>query len=509
MDDITGSGNRKGSHLPLHAKAVEPIDVAALLRLPSVPPSVSRALRWLNDEELYHQLAARARSTRMARPSALSPQDVEIMTTLGRYEAISEAQAHGLSNVFAVTEHAKARRRHILEPLLNDVLLPADFDTIILPTPATVREGMKKYSMQFDASSFYDQFRLAPGVSAFFAFRGRDGIFRRYTRLPMGFRPACSVAQAVMAFLAEVGVEGVVAMVYIDNVLFTSDNKDALLEAGRRFRDRCAQCNVTLNEPGVALADLVVPGFDFLGVEYDLAARTCRNTAKTEEKLRAASAVLEGPSMITLRQMAAIFGVLFWAQQIAPLRLAPFFSALRFFRHLPLEAYAAHWNAPAPPLPQLARLQLRQWLLLASARPARPLITPSVPAPELRMWVDACASGWGALVERTTDGSILRLARGWSVEDSESYNLTSSVTTEPLGMRRAIAAVATATTRAIEVHTDHQPLVCAWHAGRGRIAAYNDCILAVQAAYPQLHVDVRFVAGAENVDADALSRGFG
>ncbi|CUG86555.1 Hypothetical protein, putative [Bodo saltans] len=47
-------------------------------------------------------------------------------------------------------------------------------------------------------------------------------------------------------------------------------------------------------------------------------------------------------------------------------------------------------------------------------------------------------------------------------EDRATYNVASSV------------GVCSGNTRSIEVHTDHQPLMFAWVAGRGRVAAYND-----------------------------------
>ena len=247
---------------------------------------------------------------------------------------------------------------------------------------------------------------------------------------------------------------------------------------------------------------------EFLGVEYDLAARTCRCTEKTMEKLRAARLALTKP--LSLRSLAAVFGLLFWCQQIVPLRLAPFFAALAAFRHLPLEAQSpARWNARAPLLSAEAFSQLRSWIDACLARPSRPLVEPVVPAPEYRIWVDASAFGWGALVERTADSSVLRVGRPWSEEDRATYNVASSVVAEPLGFRRAVLAVCSGNTRSIEVHTDHQPLMFAWVAGRGRVAAYNDCVAAVQSALPQLHVDVQFVRGVDNIYADDISRGRG
>jgi hypothetical protein len=161
---------------------------------------------------------------------------------------------------------------------------------------------MRRYAVQFDAASFYDQFALADGVSRFFCFR-LPGRAARYTRLPMGFRPACSIAQAAMEVLADVGVAGVTAVVYIDNVLFTGDDESAVRCAAEVFKARCRSAAVTLNEED---GD-VVPVFDFLGVEYDLSKQCMCNTAKTEAKLRAALAAMADPKPMTLRQLAAVF----------------------------------------------------------------------------------------------------------------------------------------------------------------------------------------------------------
>jgi hypothetical protein len=264
---------------------------------------------------------------------------------------------------------------------------------------------------------------------------------------------------------------------------------------------------VTLNESSPEPEEV----FEFLGVQYDLrpGARSARNTTKTRDKLSAALGIVTGHSPTTLRQMAAIFGVLFWAQSISPLPLCHFFAAMQYFRALPLWATASHWNAPAPPLPPTARQHLRGWLVEAIRLPPVALIPPAPPGPDLRIWTDASAFGWGALVERLSDGAIMRIGRPWSPEDRALHNVASSVVAEPLALRRAVLAACTRSTRAVEVRTDHLPLVWAWRRGTGRVAAYNDCLVHVGHAFPNLHVDVQFVKGVDNVHADALSRGLG
>jgi len=428
------------------------------------------------------------------------------MRALGRYARIEDDEIRGLSNVFTVPEVAKARRRHILEPLLNDSMTAADFDDVSLPTFSSIRHSIGEYALQFDAAAFYDQFPLSPSVSSFFSFVTPSGSWR-YTRLPMGFRPACFIAQTAMEVLADVDVPGVKVFVYIDNVLFSSDCPSSLERAAAIFKERCSSANVTLNDE----ANDSRTAFSFLGVQYDTAARTAKNTTKTAEKLSVAQQIVIASrplhSPCSLRQVAAIFGILFWAQSIVPLPLFRYFGAMQYFRSLPLLAVRTSWNAPAPPLPPTARQHLFSWLADAAALPCVPIVPPPTPGPELRIWTDASAFGWGALVERIADGAILRLGRPWSREDRAQHNIASSVIAEPLAFRRAVLSVCTLATRAIEVRSDHLPPVWAWRRGSGRIAAYNDCIAHVAHAFPDLHVDVQFVKGVENKDADAISRG--
>jgi hypothetical protein len=122
-------------------------------------------------------------------------------------------------------------------------------------------QRVRRYALQFDAAAFNDQFALALDVSEYFCFRS-GGKSWRHTALPIGFRPACSVAQAAMMTLADVNVPGVSTFVYIDNVLFTGDDAACVLAAGAEFRRRCAAASVTVNES--------LPGpeevFEFLGV---------------------------------------------------------------------------------------------------------------------------------------------------------------------------------------------------------------------------------------------------
>jgi hypothetical protein len=171
MADITGC-LRHRPDLPLHAEPVTALNTTALTRMAPTSQSLTRALRWLSDADLYKLIAQRSTPHRTkARPASITAADEEMMRTLGRYAVIEDLHIQGLANVFTVVELQKGRRRHILEPLFNDLMRPDDFDSIALPTFSSIRCNLKKYAVQFDASAFYDQFRLAPGVSRFFAFR--------------------------------------------------------------------------------------------------------------------------------------------------------------------------------------------------------------------------------------------------------------------------------------------------------------------------------------------------
>lgn len=502
---------RNDLSLPLHAKPVDgAIDLGALLRMAraQLATPLLSALRWLYDESLYTQLLLH----KIARQGgcSLTDDDLDILISLERYEEISDAEAAAFCRAFTVDETSKNRRRHILEPLINDLVCGSG--EIELPTKTTIRAGLKRYTILLDAASFYDQFKLDPKVRRFFCVNSRKG-YLQYTTLPMGFRKSCTIAHLTAQLLIDFAAPNVYKTAYIDNFLFSADKKEDVLSAVTTFRQRCAAIGVVLNEGDGDDRALIKQKFDFLGVAYDcsddcLENWSSSNTEKTLSKIDLVNSLLDDDKL-SWRQQAACFGVLFFAESVAPLRgagLSSFFDALAHLRQN--IAKTTTWNARAAPFSHQAIGQLREWCRLALLNEAvffkRPSSGQINDANSTVLYVDASATGWGCIA-RTCTG-IYSYAGKWSVADHQDFNLLSSVTAEPLALRRAVFAV-TSTLRPtsnITAFVDHLGLFYAFQRGHSRVRAYNECVQIVKdmCASP---ISVFFVAGISN-EADALSR---
>jgi hypothetical protein len=384
------------------------------------------------------------------------------------------------------------------------------FDHIVLPSHAQIREKLGRYSIQFDAASFYDQFLFSKDVRRLFCVKTPRGILA-YRTLPMGFRISCAIAQlTIEALLSFHMPSSVSSFGYIDNVLLTGDNLDELLRAASEFRARCQEVGVILNDPDIPLMDLVSQEFDFLGEHYDCRSWDKRcwtrsNTSKTVEKLEAAADVLRSDRRYTFRQLAAVYGILLYAHNVVDARPARFFNALRFYRTLEVHA-SGRWNALAPPLPLVVKNELMQWLSEAAANRPQALRT-EVPSADATIFVDASEQGWGALVV-TPDGSHT-IGGPWSDADWATWNLSSSVAAEPLALRRAVMSVATTTTRHLLIYSDHQPLAWAFATGYAKAFSYNEAVRQLRDMFPQLRVTARYIPGDLNRTADAISRCWG
>jgi hypothetical protein len=233
------------------------------------------------------------------------------------------------------------------------------------------------------------------------------------------------------------------------------------------------------------------------------------NTEKTLEKITAAMDLVSSGEATTYRQQAAIFGILFFAESVAPLRgtgLADYFDALN---HLRTDiASTSRWNAKAPLLRFEVARQLLSWCGAAQRNQPTLFKAPGQSDHiDLDIYVDASAKGWGA-VARSSTGCKAHGAT-WSDEDHQLWNLHSSVAAEPLAFRRAVCAAFSTidSPQRIRVHVDHHSLVFAFERGHSRVRAYNEAVKAVKEALPaSCSIEVCFVAGRHNTDADAISR---
>lgn len=387
------------------------------------------------------------------------------------------------------------RRRPIFWPDINAVIFPYELQSSRLPLRGEVRAAVAafRFMLQYDFMSFYDQLPLGEFVRPFFSYDGRTCL----ANLPMGYRPAVEVAQAVSLVLADLKLPGVRVIVYIDNILLLCDDPVALAKAGELFVSRAKSCGACFN----TFSPVPVQTETFLGEVYDLVARTRTNSAKTLSKI---DFVIENfRFMRSFKDVASLFGLLFFASEVANLRLAFYYEALSFYRHaMSLVATHEDWHSTAPAMSAAALENVTAWLHDVRNAAPTPIVAP-VSAPTIDIYCDASGYGWGAL--SLSQNAVLELSGVWSQEDIITNNIQSSVSAEPLGIWRSVSAVVTKSTPCVRIFTDHKNLTGGKDYARN--FEYNDLYKKLAETYPKVQFIFSFIPGKENVIADLLSRG--
>lgn len=396
---------------------------------------------------------------------------------------------------FSVPEWAKERRRPIFWPDINTSidrsLLLKDF----IPLRREVRQKVaeSKWSIQYDFASWYDQLPLHPEISPFFSVNGSTCL----GSLPMGFRPSAEVAQLVSQSIADFPLpKGVSVVVYIDNIRFGGNEKEKVEEAAREFLRRVDLVGGILNGCDV----IATQKEDFLGEHFNLVKGTRCLTKNTVEKVKTALQV--APSQLSFRQVAAIFGLLFYGIEVLNISLAPYYQALRYYRST--MAIVTSWNAKAPPMSKTALAQLSSCLKLMKHNVPTHIWKEENSFPDLTIYCDASAAGWGAVC--ISSAGIHEAGAAWTTAEKNQHNVQLSTVAEPLAVMKAVSSFVSSGCANVKVMSDHMGLVFAGNAGYGKSEEYNTMCFHLLTKFTHTHFSFGFIPGAQNVLADSLSR---
>jgi hypothetical protein len=361
------------------------------------------------------------------------------------------------------------------------------------------------YALLFDFASWYDQLVLSAEVRRYFGLRIRGEDFELKS-LPMGFRGSCHAAQAITWMLVDFikKYPGVHVDTCIDNVRFTADDPAVLREVGAEFVRRCEYVGATLNPYSLD----PIQEYEYLGVRYSHVAKTRQLSEKSLRKLQACAAIVAQPTP-SRRQVAAVFGMLFFAAEVVSqdtTSLALHYDALRFYRSqvATVEEESDRWDDPIV-LPVGIRGDIAAWIAALVGARASPVVTPSHPY-DLIIVTDASEYGYGVLAVDPATGTMSAADGQWSVGDRR-WNLARSTESEPLGILKGLLRFVTpGVHRSVLILTDHTGVMHAVRQGHGRSEAYNTLVLRAKTLLPGVELDVAYIPGVDN-PVDAASRG--
>lgn len=457
--------------------------------------TLKRALRWTCDPEHYTQFNNVLPPFRRYKTRLLK-EDLKI---LYRSKKLLKIRPRCSVRSFFVVEWGKKRRRPIFWPDLNEAIKKDNLDKSTIPLKRDVRKNGTNgnWSLQYDFVGWYDQLPLHKEISKFFAIDSK----RCLQTLPMGFRPACEVAQTISESLANYNLpEGVSVDIYIDNIRFVGDRENVII-AGKRFLERCAIVGAKVDN----VNSVPTQEDEFLGERYNYVDKTRCLTNKTLEKLKFVRECLSSQATFSNRQVAGIFGLLFFSAEVLQKPLCQLFHLMKWYRQKMREV-ESHWNAQTC-IECSIRTDISNWIDLLLENIPVPLYDSRDDAEyeaDLTLTVDACETGWGCVA--TTEHSTQYYGSRWSENDHEHHNLFSSVSSEPLGMWRSVVSTVSTTMKKVIIYTDHLPLVFAMKRGVAKADSYNILMCKLKETYKDVKFEVRFISGEKNVIADFLSR---
>jgi hypothetical protein len=167
-------------------------------------------------------------------------------------------------------------------------------DGIVLPSLFDVQHQVFSgdCSIALDMVSWFSQFDLGEEMRNSLVFAAFGKLYR-WTRLPMGLRQACDIAQLALEILMWQPPDEqkkCTKLGYIDNVKF-SGKREEVIDSVMAFLARCHYCGASVNEtPTDAsredVSKLVESHHDFIGIHVDHVNQTKKNTQKTLDKIK-------------------------------------------------------------------------------------------------------------------------------------------------------------------------------------------------------------------------------
>ena len=471
---------------------------------------LTEGLRWLEEEEPYQRMAPKG-DEKLRSKMCVNGKQFEEYRDAGYLRFIKAQEAKGYARLFLVPEDAKKRWRVIIHTLSANSILEVG-TKFKLPSVEEVKRTVEQGSWyaELDMSSWFSQFALHERVQKFFAIKKNKRDTFAHTRLPMGFRQACHIAQAATEALAAKSKRHCKVLIYIDNILFVGRTKEEVRDALKIFYEQCVEANATIN--GIAGAEdleaKISREVTFLGMRFERTADSILVdiTEKTRAKLELTADRLETQS--TKRNFVALLSVLCFCSRVLGIKRCAFYNAIQAWRsiHPPgkeasEEDIADFWDGKIA-LSAAAKESIRVWvdevktMRRCTLRPA--FCGDSYPAGLLI--TDASGDGWsGWHIDRSSE---IKIINGKNTCASKHSSIT-----EPWALFHAIKHLTTPeSTDKIVLFSDNTGLVFGVNKGFAKSWAINRVISLIQERRPNIEIFAVHVPGEHNI-ADAHSRG--
>jgi hypothetical protein len=514
MQDIDPDHKPDSRNWPLHLKHVGAVDLDAVSTLPTGNLKVDHwwndMRSWLDDDTRYRDVPVRGSDLPITR---FTTTQIEAMIEFNKCRRITRDQARGPVCMWPKAEpcsttHAD-RNRIIGDTTLMNEFIPTNSCTKVHQTQRGelhAAYATYKYAAHFDFSAWFDQLKYSEEVGQRASFLDCHGNCYCLTAASMGSRPIPQTAGAATWKIASIPLVDTThhhfTGVIIDNTIFMSNDLAHLKSLVTQFFARCTTAKAKLNDVTTleeALAR-IVENFEFCGEKVNLGNGTVQCLMKTLNKVRRGWALKETWSY---RQLAAFYGILFYANSTLRIPMADFYEAIKYHRDMSttLEAIPELWNAPAPPTPPMVLSQLERWTLLVLENTPRPCGTEVECIGHLM--VDASDWGYaGTFVDR--NGAVNTIQKAW--EPTFCWRGNSAVAEPIAAIRCAVAVTRPDVMGYINVVTDHLSALPQFIHEYSRNYIVNGGFQWINNLRPHLVLRGTHIEGTANL-CDARSRG--
>jgi hypothetical protein len=346
---------------------------------------------------------------------------------------------------------------------------------------------------------------LSDDVRRYFAIRLSKGRFLASNRLPMGFKPAADIMEAVLRVLVGPVIDGVKVTTHVDNVRFVSADSERLRRATQQFVDNCKSARVTLNdEPDVNQPHACG---DFLGMRCDYRTGKVSMSHSYRAKIDHARRELAKPA-ITIDMLRELIGKLMYVTRVHRIPVAQYYWAVKFFRRAVSKLATDHCSAQTKvQVWKTAQQQFGIWCddLLRAAPISHPARTET--EADLVLVTDASTTGYGGILFDQRTSEVLQVAGKWDTPKQHVHINELEADALAIAVRDPRVAARMRDAKKMLVLVDNTSTAATVAMGSAHAFLLNQAVKRAVGQFPErLDVRIGWIPSAENV-ADILSRG--
>ena len=335
----------------------------------------------------------------------------------------------GVCRLFSVPEIAKERFRIICWTLsINSALSIMDEERFSLPNieevVATLESPKITHVISLDMRSWFNQFPLHDDIRRFMAFK-RNGNWYAPTRMPMGMRHSCLVAQVAIDILVARGrTLCQKVFTYLDNVLILGSElevRSALLAILQDFDECSATVNDRIALDALANGTSIPTAQDFCGVRLDYTNRTAKVLEKTINKL---NRIWEAKENWSFRGATSFCSTALFCTRVLKIPRDLIWNQMRMWSNLSKKVGQDSWDELAPwSSPDWKTLEVWFDLIHENQKIGARISTDSFPETEFII-SDASAEQRAGIHVKYNQPNIVEVNTGPSMSKSKSSSVT-------------------------------------------------------------------------------------